>query len=74
MVALDFLNEWNAPTDEVKQSSKWPRMPSTRVVEKTIIFFHDESTYQSNDDQPTSWGTKGTQIITRKCSLQAILW
>ena len=36
------------------------------VQDKTIVFFHDESTFQSNDDQPTFWGTKGTHVMRPK--------
>ena len=38
------------------------------MLEKTVIFFYDESTFQSYkyEDQPTFWGTKGTQIIKPK--------
>ena len=31
-----------------------------------MIIFHDESTYQSNDDQPTLWGTKETRVLRPK--------
>lgn len=27
--------------------------PSDDTIEKTVIFFYDESTFQANDDQPT---------------------
>ena len=40
--------------------------PSHEVIDRTLIFFHDESTFQSNDDQGTFWGTKGTVIMKPK--------
>ena len=36
------------------------------MLEKTVIFFHDESTFQANDDQSTFWGTKGTMVMKPK--------
>lgn len=37
-----------------------------KLMDKTIIFFHDESSFQSNDDQPIFWGTKGTLVMRPK--------
>lgn len=69
MVGLGFLNSENTPTDAAKQALPTDlqcRLPS--LIEKTVIFFHDESTctFQCNDDQPTFWGTKGTHDIRPK--------
>lgn len=36
------------------------------VLEKTVVFFHYESTFQCNDDQPTFLETMGTHIIKPK--------
>ena len=30
------------------------------------MFFHDESTFQANDDQSTFWGIKGTHVMKPK--------
>ena len=66
-MALGFINEGNAPTDEAKHSLPSDlECPQQEIISKTVIFFHDGSTFQSNDDQPTFWGTKGTQIIKPK--------
>ena len=35
-------------------------------VEKTVILFHDESTFQANDDQKTFWGTKDMVFLRPK--------
>ena len=59
LCALGFLNKNNAPTPEAADSV--PRdleCPSDDRISKTIVFFHDESTIQSNDDQTTFWGTR----------------
>lgn len=39
--------------------------PSVNKISKTVIF-HDESTFQANDDQRTFWGTKDMQIMKPK--------
>ena len=67
MVGLGFLNENNAPTEKAKQSL--PRdleCPAKEIVSKTVFFFHDESTFQANEDQPSFWGTKGTVVMKPK--------
>ena len=33
---------------------------------KMVVFFHNESTVQINEDQPIFWGTKGTHILRPK--------
>ena len=33
---------------------------------KTVFFFHDESTFTANEDQPTQWGTKGEKMMKKK--------
>ena len=53
MVGLDFLNRENAPTEEAKLALPSDLCaPPTDVVGKTVLLFHDESTFQANDDQP----------------------
>lgn len=37
------------------------------------MFFHDESTFQCNDDQSTFWGTEGTRIIKPKSKGSGIM-
>ena len=67
MVALGFLNSMNAPSEEARKALPTDlECPPQEVLEKTVVFFHDESTFQSNEDQPTFWGTKGTHIIKPK--------
>ena len=67
MFVLGFLNQSNAPTEEAKATFPTDlESPSQETIDKTVIFFHDESTFQSNDDQSTSWGEKGTAIMRPK--------
>ena len=74
MVSLSFLNSTNAPTEEAKQALPGDlECPSTAVLEKTVIFFHDESTFQSNDDQSMFWGTKDTHAIKPKSKGSGIM-
>lgn len=67
LVALGFPNAANAPTAEARDA-----LPddieclSQAVLDKTVVFFHDETTFQSNDDQETFWGTKRTHIMKPK--------
>ena len=36
------------------------------MVAKTIIFFHDETTFQANDYERTQWGTKDDHMFVLK--------
>ena len=50
-------NHDDAPTDEAKQALPTDlEGPPPALLEKTIISFHDESTFQCNDDQPIHFG------------------
>ena len=67
MIALGFLNESNAPTETAKQSLPTDlQCPPQEVIDKTIVFYHDESTFQANEDQSTFWGIKGTVVMNPK--------
>lgn len=67
MVALGFLNAGNAPTEEARSALPDDlECPSPTTIDKTVIFFHDESTFQCNDDQPTLWATKETSVMRPK--------
>ena len=59
VAALGFLNKANAPTLAAGQSLPAEiDIPSDDRIEKNVIFFHDESTFQANNDQPTQWGNE----------------
>ena len=60
MIALGFLNKDNAETAAHDLES-----PSVDKISKTVIF-HNESTFQVNNDQRTFWGTKDMQILKSK--------
>ena len=50
MVALGFLNASNAPDESTRKTLPADlECPSQEVIEKTIIFFYDESTFQGNE-------------------------
>ena len=64
MVSLGFLNASNAPMDEAKKALPADLdTPQPEVVEKAIILFHGETTFQANEDQPTLWSAKGTSVM-----------
>ena len=74
MVGLGFLNPNNAPTDEARNALPADLdMPTPATLEKTVILFHDESTFQANDDQPTLWALPGTTVICPKSKGSGIM-
>lgn len=57
----------NAPSEEAKKALPDDIVyPSQAVLDKTILLFHDKSTFQWNDDQSTFWGTKGPHVTRPK--------
>ena len=49
MVGLGFLNPSNAPTEEAKKvlpNDLEP--PPAEIIHKTVLIFHDETTFQAN--------------------------
>ena len=67
LVGLGFLNSENSPTEAAKEALPGDLVcPPEDVLQKTVVFFHDESTFQSNDDQQTFWVTKGTHVMKPK--------
>lgn len=74
MVGLGFLNKSNAPSEDAKQALiKLDLEPPQNLVNKTVIIFHDESTFQANDDQSTVWGQKGMTVIRPKSKGSGIM-
>ena len=41
-------------------------LPQSDVREKTVVLFHDESTFDANEDQTTMWGVKGEHMMRPK--------
>ena len=67
MVGLVFLNPENAPTEEAKNALPVDlHSPPREIIDKTVVLFHDESTFQANDDQSTLWAEKGTTVLRPK--------
>ena len=47
MVGLKFLNPGNAPTSEAKKALLNDiEPPQTEVIDKTVLIFHDETTFK----------------------------
>ena len=52
MVKVGFLNLLKAPTDEARNAIPQDiEPPIAEKREKTVFIFHDESTFNANDDQ-----------------------
>jgi hypothetical protein len=67
MVKIGFLHFTNAPTEEAKQALPDDLDPPIQERrEKTVVFFHDETTFQSNEDQSSQWGVHGTKVMRPK--------
>lgn len=67
MVASGFLTKEHAPSDEAKNA--FPDdldSPPPERREKNIFIFHDESTFNANDDEGLQWGTSESQVIRPK--------
>lgn len=74
MVGLGFLNPENTPTEQAKNALPVDlNSPPPEAAEKTLVLFHDESTFQANDDQPTLWAEKGTTVIRPKSKGSGIM-
>ena len=57
MVKIGFLHSTHAPTESAIQSLPQDiDPPTTEKMSKTVVFCHDESTFQSNEDQSLQWG------------------
>ena len=67
LCALGFLNKTNAPIPEAAESlpTDIDGPPDDQVL-KTVFLFHDESTFQANDDQSTFWGTENMTFLRPK--------
>ena len=67
MVKIGFVHITNAPTDSSRAAIPTDLEPPTLDrCSKTVVFFHDESTFNSNDDQNLKWGVKGEKIMKKK--------
>jgi len=67
MISSGFLTKETAPSEEAKQA--FPddiESPPLARREKNIFIFHDESTFNANDDESLQWGKSDSQIIRPK--------
>ena len=67
MVVIGFLHPDHPPTSEAAHAfpSTSP-LASLEIREKTVVFFHDESTFQANEDQTVMWGQRGKHVLRPK--------
>ena len=66
-VEVGFLHPSEAPTPEVASAFPSPvPLPMSNIRDKTVVLFHDESTFEANEDQTTMWGKKGEHMQRAK--------
>ena len=67
LVAAGFLTKEGAPCDDVKEAFPSDiEEPPPDCREKNIFIFHDESTFNANDDESLQCGSPETQVIRPK--------
>ena len=74
MIECGFLHPSDAPTPEAAAAfpSSVP-LAQSDVREKTLVLFHDESTFHANEDQTTMWGVKGEHMLRPKSKCAGIM-
>ena len=74
MAKIGFIHPDQAPTPASARSfpSDIP-LPSTKSRNKTVLFFHDESTFNSNEDQHFQWGKRGEHMLHPKSKGSGIM-
>ena len=67
MVEVGFLHPSEAPTPDAARAFP-PSVPLalSEVREKTVVIFHDESTFHANEDQTSMWRVKGEHMLRPK--------
>ena len=73
MTKLGFLHITNAPTKDAMKALPDVDAPTSERRSKTVVFFHDESTFMSNEDQTTQWGMKGERMLKPKSKGSGIM-
>ena len=67
MVEIGFLLITNATTDSSRAAIPTDiEPPPLDHHSKTVVFFHDKSTFNANNDQNLKWGFKGEKILKAK--------
>ena len=67
MIEIGYLHPEQASTPEA--AAAFPSDIPLALAEqraKTVVFFHDESTFHVNEDQPFEWGKKGSFMLHPK--------
>ncbi len=64
MTSLGFLRQETAPSEDVARLL--PDVELSPDRDNTIFWFHDESTFNANDDQPMMWKDATMQVIKPK--------
>ena len=62
--SLSFLHESNAPSDEM--ANHLPSVAVSPHKDNTIFWFHDESTFNANEDESVMWKDETMQVIKPK--------
>ena len=74
MIEVGFLHPEQAPTPEaVAAFPDYVPLPRLEHREKTVVFFHDESTFHVKEDQPFQWGEKGNYRLRPKSKGSGIM-
>ena len=67
MTKIGFLHFTTAPTDNAARALPTDLdRPTLEQRSKTVVFFHDESTFLFNEDQTTQWGLEGERMLRLK--------
>ena len=67
MTKIGFLHFTTAPTDYAARALPTDLDPPTLEQQsKTVVFFHDESAFMSNEDQMTQWRQEGEKMLRPK--------
>ena len=67
MTKIGFLHFTTAPTDDAARALPTDLDPPTlEQRSKTVVFFHNESAFMSNEDQMTQWRQEGEKILRPK--------
>ena len=66
MTKIGFLHFTNTLTENAMTALPDVDAPTNERRLKTVILFHDESTFMANEDQLTQWGMKGDKMMKSK--------
>ena len=74
LLASGFLTKEGAPTEEARSAfPTYIEPPTAERHAKNIFIFHDESTFNANDDESLQWGTAESQLIRPKSKGSGIM-